>query len=166
MIEEKILKDATLCLLVKNGEVCLPIKKHKIGAGCRMGYGGGIEEGETPTTGALRELREECGVEALESNLQKIALCHFRNQTLQGEIFVCTVHVFLVSKWVGTPSETDEMGKPQWFPIESLPLEKLMLADPYWLPQVLKGEKIEVWAGYGPHQKILIGEVIVKSLTS
>jgi len=42
---EKTLRRAVVVFLIKNGKICLPKKKFKIGAGKRNGYGGGVEEG-------------------------------------------------------------------------------------------------------------------------
>ncbi len=57
-MEEKTLLNATVCLLVKDDEVMLGIKTKKIGAGCRNGYGGGIEPDELIKEAAIRELEE------------------------------------------------------------------------------------------------------------
>jgi hypothetical protein len=55
---------------------------------------------------------------------------------------------------------TDEMENPEWYPIEAIPLNRLMLADPFWLPRMLSGEKGVVWTEYGPRQETLIGDVV------
>ncbi len=44
---EKVLYKAVLVFLVKDGKVCLPVKKLKIGAGKRNGFGGGGEKDES-----------------------------------------------------------------------------------------------------------------------
>lgn len=165
-MEEKTLLTATLCFLMWNDMICLATKKRKIGMGCLNGYGGGPELSEPLEDAALRELLEESTVKAKRSDLEKVAVCHFKNQKESGETFTCTVHVFFVRNFDGYPVQTSEMGPPQWFARDEVPLSKLMLADQYWFPHVLKGEKVEVFASYGPHQKTLIDKVVIRPLTS
>ena len=38
--------------------------------------------------------------------------------------------------------QTKEMIDPRWYKIDNLPFDQMMLADRYWLPQVLSGKKI------------------------
>jgi ADP-ribose pyrophosphatase YjhB (NUDIX family) len=162
MEEEKVLLQATLCYLVKDGQVLLGIKEKKIGKGCWNGFGGGIEPGETPEKAALRELKEEAGVTVFPEHLKKVAIVDFHNQKSDGAFFICQVHVYLAEKWLGEPKATKEMSHPTWFLIQSLPVEKMMLADKDWLPLILEGKKVRAVARYGPFQKTLLGKVKVQ----
>ena len=157
--KEKVLPHAVLIFLIRGKEVLLARKMFHIGAGCWNGYGGGIENGETPILAAKRELEEESGVRVRLGDLELAAEIDFHNHPLGQKPFVCRVSVFLAHQWQGEPKETPEMMTPTWFPISELPLENLMLADPHWLPQVLAGEKILVEAWYGPRQKTLLRPV-------
>ena len=141
-MEEKTLLNATLCFLGKNSEVLLGFKTQKIGKDCWNGYGGGIDNGETPRQAAWRELREEAGVVTSPEFLEKSAVVDFHNTKSDGSHFVCRVHIYLVSQWTGNPRVTDEMINPTWFDIERLPLNKMMPADREWLTVVLSGKKI------------------------
>lgn len=162
-MKEKILKKVVVVFLIKNEKICLPVKKEKIGAGFRNGYGGGIEEDESPKQAAVRESLEEGKIEPLKERLNRVALLRCENTTDTGETFTCIVHVFVTKFWVGIPKETKEMGVPTWFPIDSLPLNELMLADRVWLPRLLKDKKpLVVEAQYGPHQEALLGEVQIE----
>src|SRR3989344_4968883 len=58
----------------------------------------------------------------------------------KNPIFEC--HVFLVHKWDNKPRETEEM-QPRWYPISSLPFEKMWAADAKWLPIVFTSKKIK-----------------------
>jgi len=163
MQQEKVLFKAVLCFLVKESKVLLALKPdppsevRKIGAGCRNGYGGGINEGETPQTAAIRETREEIGVEVVRESLTKVAEIDFHNTKADDSTFVCKVHVYVATAWNGEPKSTDEMEDPQWFDKNELPIHEMMPADPHWLPIVLSGKKLTATFYYGPHQKELLG---------
>ena len=159
-MEEKTLINACLVFPRKDKRILLAPKLKKIGAGFLNGYGGGIEEGEDPVTAVIRELLEESdGVVALPEHLEKVAIVDFHNMKSDGSTFICKVHVFFLSEWKGEFKETDEMGPPEWFSDGSLPSDRLMPADPFWLPVVLKGKKIRAEAHYGPFQKTLLKPV-------
>lgn len=158
-MEEKILNDATICFLIRDGKVLLAMKTEKIGVGCLNGYGGGIEPGETPEQCAIRELEEECSIRTLKDGIEKVAIMKFRNRTSDGFEFICTCHIFLIRKWKGEPKSSETMTDPTWFPVENLPIDKMMPADRLWLPPLLAGRKIIGMATYGPFQKELIGGV-------
>jgi len=158
--EEKVLREATVCFLVRGSKVLLALKTDKIGKGKRNGYGGGVEFGETIVACALRELYEETGgVVAKANDLEKIAVVHFHNTKSDGTSFVCTVHFFVVHDWLGEPQATIEMSDPQWFDVSGLPLDDMMPADRQWLPQALAGQKLIATAYLGPYQEHTLGDV-------
>lgn len=164
-MNEKILNLAVLCYLVKNGEVNLPMKKKKIGARFRNGYGGGVESNESPNTCAVREALEEGKIKTWIEDLERIALLRCHNRTEEGQNFLCTVHVFQTKFWLGEPKETEEMGSPAWFSINNLPLQELMLGDRIWLPRFFRDQKpLMVTIRYGPHQKTLDCEVEIEEV--
>ena len=166
MEEEKTLLNATLCFLIRDNKVLLGFKTEKIGKDCWNGYGGGIEEGETPKLAALRELKEETDMVALPDSLEKVAIVDFHNTKSDGSTFVCRVHVYLVSQWTGDPRVSEEMINSTWFDIGRLPLDKMMPADREWLPVVLSGKKIIATAKLGPFQKTLLEEVKLQQVDS
>ena len=134
------------------------MKTDKIGKDCWNGYGGGVESGETISEAASRELEEELGVIAKPQHLEKVAVMTFHNIKSDGETFSCTVHFFLVQKWVGKPKESKEMTTPTWFSMDQLP-DKMMPADKVFVPRILSGQKIIGSASYGPYQEKLLGKV-------
>ena len=145
---EKTLRRAVVVFLIKNGKICLPKKKFKIGAGKRNGYGGGVGDGESWREAAAREVAEEARIKVWPHELKKIAhlLCH--NTTKNGGEFTYDVAVFAAESWLGEPRETKE---------------ELMLDDRDWLPLTLKeviqnrSKKIPlVKSWYGPKQHILL----------
>lgn len=164
MIEEKVLFNATVCLLIKEGKVLLALKTRKIGAGCWNGYGGGIENGETPISCAIRELEEESGVKTKPENLEKVAIVNFHNTKSDGTVFISRVHFFLVNGWEGELIETEEMTNPTFFDIYNLPFDKMMPADREYFPLILNGKKVLVESYYSPFQKELTREVEIQEV--
>ncbi len=152
---EKILTKAVLGFACKPGKVLLARKKRKIGKGLWNGYGGGIDEGETPEKAMVRELQQESGLVVQESDLLKRAVLDFHNITKCGHEFVCRIHTYVFYRFTGHEHATDEMGHPRWFPWQNLPVCEMMPADRVWLPVLFTGELFYAEAWYGPGQKTL-----------
>ncbi|MGV8087371.1 MAG: 8-oxo-dGTP diphosphatase [Candidatus Woesearchaeota archaeon] len=141
-----IKSERTLCILIKDNNVFLSRKLLRHGAGKYNGYGGGIKEGETETYAAIRELKEESGFHAEESDLEKRAVIEFyfpyephHNQR---------VHIYFLYKWQGTFHSDGEMSKPESFPLTNLPYDQMWASDKEWLPYLIDGKKIKakfVW---------------------
>ncbi len=167
-MEEKVLLRGTVNLLVKGGIVTLALKTRKIGAGCRNGYGGGIEDGETPIQSAIRELKEEAGVVAFAENLEKVAIIDFYNTKSDGKTFISEIHFFIVKEWNGKPKETKDkaMIDPKQYHLNDLPFNEMMPADRFFFPLILNGKKIIGKAKYGPFQKELLEEPAFKEVHS
>ena len=146
------MKIATLCFLVRNGEILLALKKQKIGAGKWNGYGGGVELHETVEETAVREVREEACVEIALAALDKRGVATFYFDGVP----TCQVHIFFVREWRGNPQETDEMGKPSWFLIEDIPYGEMLLADKELFPLVLTQRDIVAHAYYNADATILL----------
>jgi len=133
-MQKKIL---TLCLIHQNGKILLGMKKRRFGVGQWNGFGGKVEEGETIEEAAIRELKEESGLHALDISKRGILIFEFENDPI-----VLEVHLFRVSKFKGVLIETDEM-KPEWFSINEIPYDNMWSDDIFWLPLFLKGKKFK-----------------------
>ncbi len=59
-------KILTLCVIHKGSQMLLGLKKRGFGKGLWNGFGGRIKKGEDIEVAALRELKEEVGIEALD----------------------------------------------------------------------------------------------------
>lgn len=135
------MKQATLCLLVKPGEILLAMKKRSFGLGRWNGPGGKMdfEKGDKNVVdAAIRETKEEIGV--LIKNPEKVGLLHFCFP--HKEEWNQDVHLFLVKNWEGEPAESEEMS-PKWFKTSEIPYDKMWDDDKYWLPHILSGKKLE-----------------------
>lgn len=136
------MRQSTLIFLLNSkDEILLAMKKRGFGEGKWNGAGGKVEAGETIEAAACRELHEETGVVVAESALEKVGLLHF---VFEGKPdWNQDVNVFLVRDYSGPDAvETEEM-RPQWFKISEIPYDDMWSDDPYWLPRVLEGDKVE-----------------------
>ena len=131
-------KILTLLFLRRDAEVLLAMKLRGFGAGRWNGVGGKLEEGESLEQGLVREAREEVGV--IPTRYEKVADLTF-DEYFKGEPALMHVHVYVATKWDGVPTKSEEMD-PKWFEISKIPYETMWADDPYWLPQVLDGEKV------------------------
>ncbi len=134
---------ATLCYLLKDGHVLLGLKKRGFGEGRWNGYGGKVERGETPEEATVREVKEENGIAVALDALEKAAvLGFFFTNAPAGKSWDQIVHVYICREWSGEPVETEEM-RPRWFAFDDVPISQMWNDDPYWLPLVLDGKKVE-----------------------
>ena len=127
-------KILTLCMVIKEGEILLGLKKRGFGVGRWNGFGGKIEEKETVEEGALRELKEEIGIVA--TKMDKVGILEF---LFQNDPKILEVHIFKVSKFDGEPLESEEM-KPRWFIFEKIPFSQMWSDDIHWFPMLLGGK--------------------------
>lgn len=144
------MKRATLTFPIKDNEVLLGIKVKKVAAGLWNGYGGKIEEGQTPEEAGSEELFDETGgknkkgkgIKCDPKDLIPCAVIDFyfpHNEPGDPEFRVI---VYITVQFTGEPEETkDEMLTPTWFDINQIPYDKMMAGDRLFIPKVLAGEK-------------------------
>lgn len=143
------LRQATICLLVRNNEVLLAMKKRGFGEGKWNGVGGKPNKGEPIEKAAIRETREEIGV--TPKDIQQVATLNFYSPHNPG--WNQQVLVYKVSEWEGEPVETEEMS-PKWFPKDQIPYESMWEDGIHWLPLVLDGKMIEADFLFGSDEKL------------
>jgi mutator protein MutT len=109
-------------VLIENGKVAL-IERHRAGLDYYVFPGGGVDEGETPEEAAVREAREELGIEV--AIRCKVAIIHFDQSTqvyflverVSGDFGTGTGEEFTDSD----PDDPEEgIYIPIWMPIEEL----------------------------------------------
>jgi mutator protein MutT len=101
--------DAALAVVVHRDHVLLVRRRNPPDAGL-WGYPGGrVEPGEAPAEAAIRELREETGVEARPS--RALTLIEVRQ-----EGFAFDLHAHLCSYVTGTPAAADDVSAAEWVP--------------------------------------------------
>jgi 8-oxo-dGTP diphosphatase len=110
-------------ILIEDDKVAL-IERHRAGLDYYVFPGGGVDEGETPEQGAIREAMEELGVEVRIK--QKVAVLHFELSTqvyflaerVSGRFGTGTGEEFTDSD----PDNPEEgVYIPIWMPIDELP---------------------------------------------
>ncbi len=135
------MRDTTLCFPINSeGHILLGRKKRGFGVTKWNGFGGKIEAGETFRQCAVRELREETGLQANENELELVGLLDFQF-TAQPE-WNHLGYVYFVRTYRGEPKETEEM-KPAWFSMHNLPYDEMWKGDRIWIPMILQGKKIQ-----------------------
>ena len=130
-------KILTLCLIQKDGQMLLGMKKRGFGMGKWNGFGGKVGGGETIEEAMRRELREESGLTAIM--LEKVGVLDFSWKAKPEDILEVNIFKADVS---GQPVETEEMV-PQWFDIDEIPFESMWADDKYWIPLFLEGKNFK-----------------------
>jgi len=141
--------DRSVCLLIRGNppaEVLLGLKKTGFGSGKYTGLGGKIEEGETLTAAAAREIEEESGLRVAEKDLNHAGRLTFLFPAKPEWSQV--VEIFRVNEWRGEARETVEM-KPAWFALGKIPYDRMWPDASHWLPRVLRGDNIRMRFVYG-----------------
>lgn len=130
-------KILTLCIIYQYPKILLGMKKRGHGEGKWNGFGGKVEKRETIEEGAIREMKEESGIEILKMN--KLGVIQFEYQDDSGNM---EVHVFNVKEFKGSPAESEEM-KPKWFFVNEIPYGQMWPDDRYWLPIFMDGKSFQ-----------------------
>lgn len=134
------MKRTTLCFLIKNDQVLLAMKKRGFGVGKWNGVGGKLKENETAEEAAIREIKEEIGVDITLKDLKRAGTLKFDYDGNPDWEQEC--QVFIIENWTGEPTESEEM-RPQWYPKDGLPFSEMWIDDPHWLPKVLADQALD-----------------------
>lgn len=133
-------KDTLLFLLNDDtAEILLAMKKRGFGVGKLNGVGGKVQAGEAIEAAAVREAKEEIGVDVEEGDLVQVAELDFSFEGKPEWDINC--HVFFARRWSGIPAESEEMA-PEWHDRTKVPFDKMWIDDKYWLPMVLNGDYV------------------------
>lgn len=156
--------ETTLCLLKRNNEILLAMKKRGFGEGKYNGVGGKIENNETPEEAMIRESQEEINIKPIK--YEKVGLIEF-DEYYKGSKQNLIFHLYMVYDWIGEPSESEEMD-PKWFNINNIPYEKMFPDDKYWLPLILEGKKVRAYFDFDENWNLLSKEIrdLNKNLTN
>lgn len=147
--------ETTLCILRKDEEILLAMKKRDFGKGKYNGVVGKIELGETLEEAMIRETQEEINVTPIK--YEKVGLIEFE-EYYKGNKQNLVFHLYIVYDWKGEISESEEM-LPQWFNIENIPYQDMFPDDKYWLPLILDGQKIRANFTFDENWNLLNKEI-------
>ena len=159
MTTSATLRDVTLAFLVKHtakGEIThvyLAMKKRGFGAGRWNGTGGKVEEqkGESVAAAFIREAQQEHGIVLQKTMPVGTIDFYFPDNPKWNQ----RVYIRLVESWSGELRDSEEMGVPQEFPKNGLPLEAMWSGDKLWLPQVLEGQSVTGEIFFGENDNVL-----------
>jgi len=132
------MRTETLLIIQQGEEIILGLKNpNKKFGGKWNGFGGGIEEGETPEETIIREVLEEARIK-IESP-EKIGEILFHFETDEQDHYV---HIYKTNKFEGELQTSEDFVEYQRFSLDNLP-EKMMPADKYWIPLLIKGKRFK-----------------------
>jgi 8-oxo-dGTP pyrophosphatase MutT (NUDIX family) len=147
-------RDCTLVFLIRREgveikDICLAMKKRGFGAGRWNGTGGKVEKGETIEAAAIREAKEEIGVDLREISKIGELLFSFSHNPAWDML----VHAYFCESWNGELTESEEM-RPQWFLVPEIPFATMWPDDPFWLPHALAGKRVKARFVFGENDVI------------
>ena len=115
-----------------------------------MGFGGKVEPNESILEGAIREVKEECGLDLVPKDVKKLGVIDYETDT------ICTEdHIFEAQNYSGEIVESEEM-EPKWFEIENMPYDKMWKADEFWHPYFFRQQLFKAYFMYDH-----VGDVIM-----
>ena len=129
-------KHATLVYLLRESSVLLIHKLSGHGSGRVNAPGGRLEENESIYQCAVREVREEVGIQVV--SLSPAAALRFYDI---GNGFSMAGYVFTSRAFEGDAVSSNE-AKPFWCGLDEIPYQEMWEDDALWLPQVLAGDCI------------------------
>lgn len=128
----------TLTQFYNDSRVLLAQKKRGFGEGLWNGYGGKVQDGETLTQSALREIEEEAGIKDISIRQAGVLTITFENKPDEA----IEIHLFRCAPFEGEAVETEEMW-PEWFSYDQIPYDAMWPNDPMWLREFLAGRDIQ-----------------------
>ena len=133
-------------------EVLLGEKLRGLGVGHIVGPGGKVEEGETPEEAAIREVQEEVGLMIEPGALTALARIRYpfvNREALSQRSFVFSARVFS-----GELQSSGEIAA-LWWPVATIPYERMWSDAKLWLPRALSGEFIDATIVMGESNEVL-----------
>lgn len=127
----------TLTYLFRDDEVLLIEKKRGMGTGYYNAPGGHIELEETKYEAAVREAKEETGLDM--SELEEVGTLYF--QFKDGIRMIG--YVFFAHKGEGELITECDETRPFWCKVKDLDYSRMWEDDKLWLPIALEGKKFE-----------------------
>ncbi|NHN42239.1 8-oxo-dGTP diphosphatase [Halorubellus sp. JP-L1] len=134
--------EATICYPIRgdlplgdDDELLMIRKRRGLGADLYNGPGGKVEPGETPAEAAVRETREETGVDVGAVDKRGEFDFFFGDE----HVFCC--HVYVGREVSGVPEDTPE-AFPEWRARRDVPYDEMWEDDVLWVPRVLDGDTI------------------------
>ncbi len=146
-ITDKPIRKAVRCYLIKDNEVV--VTKYKKG-NKKEGYydipGGKIEEGETPKQTAIREMKEETGIEIQNLKYKGIMTIEYPDRMFIFDTFIS-------KEYEGEPQEFEE-NTSEWIDIDELLKKEKILSNIILLDKFLIKGLIDDNRNFNLHIKV------------
>lgn len=131
-----------LCLIFRSvgtsREVLLGLKRTGFGAGRVVAIGGKVDGVETDLAAAVREVREETGMQLRPSAVRHLGRISW---TFPAQPAWSMAATLFAAEQDGTiPVPCDEI-EPRWYGVDSIPWDSMWKDGPYWLPSVLADDQ-------------------------
>jgi len=157
-----MVKQTTLCIIKKEHQILLGMKKTGFGIGKYCGFGGKVEAGESYRVAAVRELQEESGLMTSPADL--LAQGSIRYYFPAQPAWDLQLHLFTAGSWQGTPHESAEM-RPCWFGLDQIPYSQMWDDARYWFPVILEGKYIEAEITYdATNERVSSKQILVRDI--
>ena len=144
---DKPIRKAVRCYLIKDNEVV--VTKYKTG-NKKEGYydipGGKIEEGETPKQTAIREMKEETGIEIQNLKYKGIMTIEYPDRMFIFDTFIS-------KEYEGEPQEFEE-NTSEWIDIDELLKKEKILSNIILLDKFLIKGLIDDNRNFNLHIKV------------
>lgn len=127
-------------LFNQKNQILLGMKKRGFWMNKRNWFGGKCETWETVVESAIRELKEESGIDLMMKDLEIWGVINFF--FLDKPEWNQECHIFSW-KYIGSFQETEEMF-PKRRNIDEIPYEYMREDDPLWLPKLIMWEKFNM----------------------
>ena len=119
-------------------EVLLGLKRTGFGAGRVVAIGGKVDGVETDLAAAIREVREETGLQMQSSAVRHLGRISWTFPAQPAWSMAATL--FAAEGGGTTPVPCDEI-EPRWYGVDSIPWDSMWKDAPYWLPSLLADEQ-------------------------
>ena len=130
---KKIIATLTIVEDVKNSRLLMIKHNRGVNNGFFNFQGGKLDKGESAQDGAIREVKEETGLEI--KNLKNIGLLDFPTMNFE-------VYVFYTDQFSGDLIENAEEANVFWQDKENVPIDQMRDADKIWVPVALSGQDV------------------------
>ncbi len=133
-------KQTTLCFVIDKRTKCLLMieKRRGQGAGKWNVPGGKIQKGESANHAAIRETKEETGIEPFD--VEKRGVLEFYFPKSKSWDNIC--HVFVSYDFRGELIPESDECFAHWVPLAKIPYEKMWDDDQHWVPALLAGKEL------------------------
>lgn len=115
-MDQAVIKLGAGCVVIKDGMTLLAKRKGKFATGMWGSMGGHVEFGESPTEAAIREAKEELGIEV--GNLEFVQCMSMMHD---GKHYLDVSFKADIISGEPTIMEPDKIAEIGWFPLTNLP---------------------------------------------